>query len=105
MTIGWFVTVAVVLVAFGGLMAAVDSAISVQSRADIAELAAGSRARRSLTAIADDMGAHLNAINFVRIIAETTAAVLVTLVFATTVDSIWLALLFSALIRDRKSVV
>lgn len=105
MTIGWFVAVAVVLVAFGGLMAAVDSAITVRSRADIAELAVGSRARRSLLAIAEDGGAHLNAINFVRIIAETTAAVLVTLVFATTVENIWLALLFSALIMTAASFV
>lgn len=105
MTIGWFVAVAVILVAFGGLMAAVDSAITVRSRADIAELAVGSRARRSLTAIAEDGGAHLNAINFVRIIAETTAAVLVTLVFATTVENIWLALLFSALIMTAASFV
>ncbi|HYI33036.1 MAG TPA: hemolysin family protein [Glaciibacter sp.] len=105
MTIGWFVAVAVVLVAFGGLMAAVDSAITVRSRADIAELAVGSRARRSLIAIAEDGGAHLNAINFVRIIAETTAAVLVTLVFATTVENIWLALLFSALIMTAASFV
>jgi len=104
-TIGWFVAVAVVLVAFGGLMAAVDSAITVRSRADIAELAVGSRARRSLIAIAEDGGAHLNAINFVRIIAETTAAVLVTLVFATTVENIWLALLFSALIMTAASFV
>jgi CBS domain containing-hemolysin-like protein len=104
-TIGWFVAVAVILVAFGGLMAAVDSAITVRSRADIAELAVGSRARRSLTAIAEDGGAHLNAINFVRIIAETTAAVLVTLVFATTVENIWLALLFSALIMTAASFV
>jgi CBS domain containing-hemolysin-like protein len=104
-TIGWFVAVAVVLVAFGGLMAAVDSAITVRSRADIAELAVGSRARRSLLAIAEDGGAHLNAINFVRIIAETTAAVLVTLVFATTVENIWLALLFSALIMTAASFV
>jgi len=104
-TIGWFVAVAVVLVAFGGLMAAVDSAITVRSRADIAELAVGSRARRSLRAIAEDGGAHLNAINFVRIIAETTAAVLVTLVFATTVENIWLALLFSALIMTAASFV
>lgn len=105
MTIGWFVAVAVVLVAFGGLMAAVDSAITVQSRADIADLAVGSRARRSLIAIAEDIGAHLNAVNFMRIIAETTAAVLVTLVFASTVGNIWLALLYSALIMTAASFV
>jgi CBS domain containing-hemolysin-like protein len=105
MIVGWFLTAAILLVAFGGLMAAVDSAITAQSRADIAELAITARAKRSLRAIAADTGAHLNAINFVRIIAETTAAVLVTLVFATTIDEIWLALLLSALLMTAVSFV
>jgi len=105
MIIGWFLAAAVVLVAFGGLMAAVDAAMTGQSRADIAELAESSRAKRSLRAIAADTGAHLNAVNFVRIIAETTAAVLVTLVFATTTPELWLALLLSALIMTAVSFV
>ncbi|HSP52192.1 MAG TPA: hemolysin family protein [Cryobacterium sp.] len=103
--IGWFLTAAVLLVAFGGLMAAVDSAITIQSRADILDLAEKSRARRSLTAIAADTGAHLNTISFVRIIAETTAAVLVTLVFATTIEELWLALLLSSLLMTAVSFV
>ncbi|TFC79665.1 HlyC/CorC family transporter [Cryobacterium cheniae] len=103
--IGWFLTAAILLVAFGGLMAAVDSAITIQSRADILELAEKSRARRSLTAIAADTGAHLNTISFVRIIAETTAAVLVTLVFATTIEELWLALLLSSLLMTAVSFV
>ncbi|TFB53667.1 hemolysin family protein [Cryobacterium tagatosivorans] len=105
MMIGWFVTAAILLVAFGGLMAAVDAAITAQSRADILELAETSRAKRSLLAIARDTGAHLNALNFVRIIAETTAAVLVTLVFATSIEELWLALLLSALIMTAVSFV
>lgn len=105
MIVGWFLTAAIVLIAFAGLMAAVDAAITAQSRADIAELAEKSRARRSLQAIAEDTGAHLNAINFTRIIAETTAAVLVTLVFATTIEAIWAALLLSALIMTAVSFV
>jgi CBS domain containing-hemolysin-like protein len=105
MIIGWFLAAAIVLVAFGGLMAAVDAAITAQSRADIAALAQASRARRSLNAIAADTGAHLNAVSFMRIIAETTAAVLVTLVFATTIDELWIALLLSALIMTAVSFV
>lgn len=105
MIIGWFLAAAILLVAFGGLMAAVDAAITSQSRADIAELAVTARSKRSLLAIAADTGAHLNAINFVRIIAETTAAVLVTLVFATTIEQIWLALLVSALLMTAVSFV
>jgi len=105
MLVGWFIAAATGLVAFGGLMAAVDAAITAQSRADIAGLADTARAKRSLAAIAADTGAHLNAINFMRIIAETTSAVLVTLVFARTVERLWLALLLSALIMTAVSFV
>ncbi|GAA2459434.1 hemolysin family protein [Agromyces soli] len=101
----YFLVAAFVLVAFGGLMAAVDSAIASSSRADIAELAEGSRAKRSLTAIAEDTGAHVNAVNFMRILAETTAAVLVTLAFASFLDNPWLVLLWSALIMTAVSFV
>ncbi|MFD4421560.1 hemolysin family protein [Agromyces sp. NPDC058484] len=100
-----FIGAAFVLVAFGGLMAAVDAAIGVTSRADVTELALGSRARRSLLAIADDTGAHVNAVNFMRIIAETTAAVLVTLAFASFLDNVWLVLLYAALIMTAVSFV
>lgn len=41
-----FFVVAFLLVAFGGLMAAVDSALAVQSRGDIADLAETSRAKK-----------------------------------------------------------
>jgi CBS domain containing-hemolysin-like protein len=100
-----FLGAAFVLVAFGGLMAAVDSAIGATSRADVTDLALGSRARRSLLAIADDTGAHVNAVNFMRILAETTAAVLVTLAFTSFLDNVWLVLLWSALIMTAVSFV
>lgn len=100
-----FVCIAVVLVGFAGLMAAVDAAIAVKSRADLHELARASRAGGSLTAIAEGPGAHLNAINFMRIFAETTAAVLVTLVFARLFEQLWLALLVSAFIMTIVSFV
>ncbi|KQX07091.1 MULTISPECIES: hemolysin family protein [unclassified Leifsonia] len=103
--IWFFIIAAFALVAFGGLMAAVDAALSSLSRADVADLADGSRAERSLRAIADDTGAHVNAVNFVRIVSETTAAVLVTLVFAFTIENVWLALLLSALIMTAISFV
>ena len=99
-----FLGAAFVLVAFGGLMAAVDSAIAASSRADITDLALGSRARRSLLAIADDTGAHVNAVNFMRIIAETTAAVLVTLAFTSFLDNVWLVLLLLGAHHDGRVV-
>ncbi|WP_168627499.1 hemolysin family protein [Cryobacterium sp. BB307] len=92
-----FVTIAVLLVALGGLLAAADSAMSVLSRTDLQDLAVRSRARKSLLAIASDVGAHVNAVNFMRVVTESTAAVLVTLALAYTVEDLWLALLLAAL--------
>jgi CBS domain containing-hemolysin-like protein len=103
--IGIFISVAVLLVVFGGLLAAADSALSVLSRTDLVELAAHSRSRKSLLAISSDPGAHLNALNFMRIVAETTAAVLVTLALATIFSDWWWALLASALIMTAVSFV
>ena len=100
-----FLAAAFVLVAFGGLMAAVDAAIGVTSRADIVDLSMGARAARSLRAIADDTGAHVNAVNFMRILAETTAAVLVTLSFTFFIDDVWLVLLVSAIVMTAVSFV
>lgn len=106
MILPWlFLAAALVLVGFGGLMAAVDSAIGVSSRADIVEMSIGARAGRSLRAIADDAGAHVNAVNFMRILTETTAAVLVTLAFTFFLDDVWLVLLVSALIMTAVSFV
>jgi CBS domain containing-hemolysin-like protein len=98
-----FVLAAVVLVVFGGLLAAADSALTVLSRTDLVDLAAHSRSRRSLLAIAGDMGAHVNALNFTRVVSETTAAVLVSLAFAYSLKDWWWALLASALIMTAVS--
>jgi CBS domain containing-hemolysin-like protein len=103
--IGIFIAAAVLLVVFGGLLAAADSALSVLSRSDLVDLALSSRSRRSLLAISRDPGAHINALNFMRIVAETTAAVLVTLVFAYTFAEWWWALLLSAGIMTATSFV
>ncbi|PFG31216.1 hemolysin family protein [Paramicrobacterium agarici] len=100
-----FVCGALALIAFAGLMTAADAAIGVKSRNDIQELAQQSRDSRSLNAIATDPGAHMNSINFMRIFAETTAAVLVTLVFAQLFTQLWIALLLSAFIMTLVSFV
>ena len=105
MLIPIFVTVAVLLVVFGGLLAAADSALTVLSRTELVDLASKSRASRSLIAISSDPGAHVNALNFMRIVVETTAAVLVTLVFASLFAEWWWVLLFSALIMTAASFV
>jgi CBS domain containing-hemolysin-like protein len=100
-----FVSVAVLLVAFGGLMAAVDAALAALSRADLQDLAVGSRAAVSVNAIAADVCAHVNAVNFVRVVAETTAAVLITLALSSVFPQWWWVLLLSALTMTIASFV
>ena len=93
-----FFVVAGMLVAFGGLMAAIDAALGSMSRTDMVDVAARKRNPRTLLAVANDVGAHVNAVNFLRIVAETIAAVLVTLAFARLIDEWWWTLVVSALI-------
>ncbi len=100
-----FVSVAVVLVVLGGLLAAADSALASLTRADLNELALTSRSRASLLAIAGDVGAHVNAVNFMRVVAETTAAVLVTLSLASAFEEWWWTLLSAAFIMTLVSFV
>ncbi len=104
MIVAVFVALAVLLVVFGGLLAAADAALGVLSRTDLVDLASHSRERRRILAIANDVGAHVNALNFMRIASETTAAVLVSLSFASVVPLGW-ALLASALIMIGASFV
>jgi CBS domain containing-hemolysin-like protein len=93
------------LVALGGWLAATDAALGVLSRSDVLEMANHSRSSRALRAIAGDMSAHVNVVNFTRIAAETTAAVFVTTVLVVVVDALWLALLLAILIMAAVSFV
>jgi CBS domain containing-hemolysin-like protein len=105
MLLVWLIAGSLLLVAFAGLMSAAEAAISVKSRADILALAIESRSRTALVRIAEDTGTHVNALSFVRITAETTAAVLVTLAFSFSLESLWLALVLSALLMTAVSFV
>lgn len=95
-----FLFIAVALVAFGGLMAALDAALISLSNNDLEQIAQTARFGRSIRAIAAARSAHLNAINFVRIVAETTAAVVVALLAMGLTDNLWWALLWAALIMS-----
>jgi CBS domain containing-hemolysin-like protein len=77
---GWFAVIALVLITFGGLCAAIDAAYQSLSRNDVANLGDGPSVR-VFDAIAADVPAHLNAVNFVRVLCETFAAILVALSF------------------------
>ena len=96
---------AALLVALGGLMAALDAALSVTSRADVAELAQTGRNRPSLAKIAADPEAHGNAVVFIRILGETAAAVLVTVAFTILFENIWWAMLAAAVLMTAVSFV
>lgn len=105
MTATLLLIAAVLLVALGGLMAALDAALSVSSRGDLVDLAVSSRRGASLAKIAADPQAHANAVVFIRILAETTAAVLVTAAFSLLFDSIWWAVLAAAILMTIVSFV
>ena len=89
---------AVLLVAFGGLTAAIDAAYGVTSRADLADMAAEGRRTKALERIGEDLDAHVNAISFIRVLVEVTAAVLVTAAFTIMFDNIWWAMLAAAIL-------
>ncbi len=96
---------AALLVAFGGLMAAIDAALGVTSRQDLADLAEGGRNATALRRIAADPDAHANAVVFIRVLAETGAAVLTTAAFMLLFDSIWWALLVAVVLMTGVSFV
>ncbi|OYX54333.1 MAG: hypothetical protein B7Y93_06625 [Micrococcales bacterium 32-70-13] len=91
-----FFLAAGLLVAIGGLLASIDAALGVVSRIELVDIAASRKRPARLHAVAADVGAHVNALNFLRIVAETIAAVLVTIGFATLIDEWWWVLLISA---------
>jgi CBS domain containing-hemolysin-like protein len=100
-----FFGAAAVLVALGGLLAACDAALGALSRADVLDLATQTRSGPQLARIAADPGTHANALNFLRIVSETTAAVLVTLAFIAIIPEWWITLLLATLIMTGASFV
>jgi CBS domain containing-hemolysin-like protein len=100
-----FLMAAGVLITFAGLLAAIDAALGVVSRADLVDLAAQQRNPRPLIAVSTDVGAHINAASFLRIAAETLAAVLVTLAFVELLSQWWWVLSVSVLIMIGASFV
>ncbi|MFT4306100.1 MAG: hemolysin family protein [Microbacterium sp.] len=105
MTAVLLLLIAALLVGLGGLMTAVDAALTVTSRQDLAELGESGRGAASLRRIAADPEAHVGAISFIRVLAETGAAVLVTAAFMLLFDSIWWALLAAIVIMTGVSFV
>ena len=100
LTLGaFFLILALLLLALGGLLAASDAALGVRSRAELIELADESARRgHAIQAIAEDERAHLNALAFTRVLVETLSAVLITLVLAYSLDEVWLTLAIAGLV-------
>jgi len=105
MTEALLLVAALLLIVFGAFMVAIDAALSVTSRADLAELASNGHNATSLRRIADDPEAHENAVVFIRVFAETTAAVLITVAFTVLFENIWWAMLAAALLMTGLSYV
>lgn len=90
---------AIVLIALGGLLAAADAALMVLSRSDLIALAERSpRTRTAILAIERDTQAHVNAMSFVRVLAESAAAVFITVTLVSLISQLWLVLLVAAVI-------
>lgn len=105
MTATLLLVAAALLVGLGGLMAALDAALGVTGRSDLIDSAATGRSGAALLRIAADPEAHGNAVVFIRILAETTAAVLVTAAFTSLFDNIWWAMLAAAILMTAVSFV
>lgn len=93
------------LIGFGGLMAASEAAMGVLSSDDIREQAQSRRAKKSLISMSEDMGAYRTVTTFVRILVETSAAVIVTVQLIATGLPSWAALLLAILIMSVASFV
>lgn len=105
MSIFYSVITMIALIGFGGLMAASESAMGVMSAEDFRNAAQGRRAEKSLLAISRDLGPHRTVTTFVRILAETAAAVVVTLELVNLGLPYWAALLLAIFVMSVASFV
>lgn len=105
MSIFYSIISMIALISFGGLMAASESAMGVMSAEDFRVTAQGRRAEKSLLAISRDLGPHRTVTTFVRILAETAAAVVVTLELVNLGLPYWAALLLAILVMSVASFV
>lgn len=95
----------ILLIGFGGILAATEAALGILSPEDIRDEVQVRRWKKSLGAIAGDMSAHRTVTTFSRIVVETSAAVLVTasLLLSNMVE--WVAIVVAILIMVAASFV
>ena len=91
---------AFVAIVIGATLAAVDSALSRVGRHQVEEFVAdGRRGATALADLADDPSAALMVLNFLRVVAEMSAAVMVTLAVDRLSGEFWRTLLILSLIH------
>lgn len=90
--------VAALFVVYAALLASIESAYSVTSRADLSEIAEQNPSVKALKQISLDPDVHRNAIGFIRVFSEMTAAALITIAFVQLFNNIWWALLASVVL-------
>jgi CBS domain containing-hemolysin-like protein len=89
--------VAVLLVPVAGLFAAADAALNSVSRAHVDSLVReGKLGARALAKVVADRPRHVNLLLLLRLAAETTATVLVTVAFVQVFDTPWVGALVAA---------
>ncbi|NIJ13111.1 CBS domain containing-hemolysin-like protein [Saccharomonospora amisosensis] len=101
-----FLVVAVLLVLLGGSFAAADAAVSTASLARAEGLVRAGRAgSRQLVAVLKERSRHINLLLLLRMGAELTATVFVTVVSLRWFDQVWLAVLVAGLVMVLVSYV
>lgn len=98
MTTALLVLATIALVAVSGFAAATESAISSMSTSDLEHLADESRPTKALRQIAAEPSAHLNALTFIRVLFETSTAVIVTLLLDSMFGEHWQVFLIAVAI-------
>jgi CBS domain containing-hemolysin-like protein len=98
--------IAICLVPLAGLFAALDAALQRVSKARVEELRReGTRRARALEGVLADRSRHVALLLLLRIVCETLATVLVTVVLADVLDSMWRSVLFATAIMTVVSYV
>ncbi len=93
----WMLGLGALLVVVAGLLASAEAALSSLSKARAEELVAAGRGRADrVLSVAQDPPKYLNTVLLLRMVAETTAIVLVALVVADAFDSWWQRILLAA---------
>ena len=93
------IVVAALLVPLAGLFAAADAALNSVSRARVDALVREGRSgARALAAVIADRPRHVNLLLLLRLVAETSATVLLTVALATLIRPLWAGVLTAAAI-------